>query len=84
MLMVRKSKKIHKKLFSSLEHRSILMIVTYNKLLQTMPTIDINSHKKEARIYRINLNHDEKKLIFEGQMIIRKRVGFGKEYNHGK
>ena len=49
-----------------------------------MPTIDINSHKKEARIYRINLNHDEKKLIFEGQMIIRKRVGFGKEYNHGK
>ena len=49
-----------------------------------MPTIDINSHKKEARIYRINLNHDEKKLIFEGQMIIGKRDGFGKEYNYRK
>ena len=92
MLYDIKSPKILKDICGLLKFKYLLKLITYNKLIQSKFSIDINSYKKEADIYRLIEKNGKCKeyknradlLLFEGEWNNGKRNGHGKEYSHGK
>ena len=93
MLINIKSKYIVAKIFSFIEEKKKLLIVSYNKDLQTKLDRNINYYKivsqkyleknNNNRIVKIySLNDDS--LLYEGEYLNKKKNGIGKEYNEGK
>ena len=89
-----KSKYILSLIFSYLEEKQILKIITYNKLLQNKLEIDLDSFEDISKRYKIApltgkgkeyTSSNKKILLYEGEYLNGKRHGKGKEYfDNGK
>ena len=87
-----KSLYIIKKIFSFVYRKRILRLIKYNKSLQSKLSIDLDTYKDNALVYRVIENNgqgkeydkDKDELLFEGEYKNKKRVGIGKEYDQGK
>ena len=83
-----KSKYIIKDIFSYINNKQKLGLISYNKQLQKIIGVDINDYKKASGKYRIIEKNGEGKeyvlntniLLFEGEYLNKKRK-CGKEYN---
>ena len=77
-----------KEIFLFLNEEQKLNLIIYNKEIQRILGIDINTYKKKSGKYRIIEKNGKgreytligDKLIFEGEYINGKRNGKGKEY----
>ena len=84
-----KSSYILKGVFSFLNEKQFLNLITYNKELQNKFSYDIIDYKKISGKYKIGdkngkgkeYNNNNDFLLFEGEYINGKRNGKGKEYN---
>ena len=91
MLSNIKSISLLNQIFSPLRTIRLLKLINYNKSLQFILSIDIDTYREYANIYRIIDNSDKGKeydietneLKFEGEYKNKKRSGFGKEYSKG-
>ena len=78
----------NRKLFSYIEENRKLEIIRYNKYLQNNINISIINYLYLAKRYIIfeskgigkEYNHNNNKLIYEGEFLYTKRNGKGKEY----
>ena len=84
-----KSRYIIKDIFSNLDERKQLELILYNKKLENILNVDIETFKKISGILKIAPKNGAgkeyilgtNKLIFEGEYINKKRSGYGKEYD---
>ena len=92
MLSNIKSLETLKKIFSHMHRIHFLKLINYNKSIQSKLSVNLNSYKEYAKIYRV-IDKDGKgkefdistnELKFEGEYKDKKRSGFGKEYEKGK
>ena len=81
-----------KTIFFHIHRIHFLKLINYNKSMQSKLSVNLNSYKEYAKIYRV-INKDGKgkeydistnELKFEGEFKDKKRSGFGKEYKEGK
>ena len=89
-----KSEYIIKEIFSFLDEREKLNIISYNKKYQELFAVNIEHYKKisgrckegekngKGKEYSLDEKLDKKYLIFEGEYKNGKRHGKGKEYNY--
>ena len=84
-----KSKYILSNIFSYLEEKRVLKIIAYNKLIQNILEIDIDSFENISKRYKIApltgkgkeyTSSNKKILLYEGEYLNGKRHGKGKEY----
>ena len=90
--MEKEANTIIDKIFSFLEENQKLVIIKYNKNLQTQLGINIKYYKRESgkeivhegngKVKEYILGVNTKELFFEGQYINGRKNGNGKEYNN--
>ena len=87
-----KSLEIIKQIFSFVYRKHILRFINYNKSLQSKLSINLDTYKNNAKVYRVIENNgqgkeydiDTDELLFEGEYKNKKRNGIGKEYDEEK